>query len=328
MQNVLEALFGELTVLGFIALFAYFLLELGVFAALSVEIYGEPTHLVHLFEQVHFQLFFVMAFFIGEALVLVRATLAAEDAWMSLEKKLANVKIGSADEMATSKRAIVYGALVAARRLHGSAAARRLGPLHRWRHAECGDELVYVLLRERFIRPPHKAHAAAARRMTVEHHEYGGAAAKKAAAEAGSEDLPPDFDFSNYLRRRCFEIVASTLHVSTTTWLTVIAFVALSLETPAVLDVPTSSWVSAAASRWDGSSASAGACGRCRGRCYALSPTSSATSPLAIPSSTTSRTQRAAACRRSSRATSTMSGTRRAPRRCWVSGRASRRTRG
>ena len=73
--------------------------------------------------------------------------------------------------------------------------------------------------------------------MTVEHHEYGGATAKKAAAEAGSEDLPPDFDFSNYLRRRCFEIVASTLHVSTTTWLTVIAFVALSLETPAVLDV-------------------------------------------------------------------------------------------
>ena len=73
MQNVLEALFGELTVLGFIALFAYFLLELGIFAALSVEIYGEPTHLVHLFEQVHFQLFFVMAFFIGEALVLVRA---------------------------------------------------------------------------------------------------------------------------------------------------------------------------------------------------------------------------------------------------------------
>ena len=239
MQNVLEALFGELTVLGFIALFAYFLLELGIFAALSVEIYGEPTHLVHLFEQVHFQLFFVMAFFIGEALVLVRATLAAEDAWMSLEKKLANVKIGSADEMAMSKRAIVYGALVAARRLHGSAAARRLGPLHLrwWRHAECNDELVYVLLRERFIRPPHKAHAAAARRMTVEHHEYGGAAAKKAAAEAGSEDLPPDFDFSNYLRRRCFEIVASTLHVSTTTWLTVIAFVALSLETPAVLDV-------------------------------------------------------------------------------------------
>ena len=193
MQNVLEALFGELTVLGFIALFAYFLLELGIFAALSVEIYGEPTHLVHLFEQVHFQLFFVMAFFIGEALVLVRATLAAEDAWMSLEKKLANVKIGSADEMATSKRAIVYGALVAARRLHGSAAARRLGPLHLrwWRHAECNDELVYVLLRERFIRPPHKAHAAAARRMTVEHHEYGGAAAKKAAAEAGSEDRRP-----------------------------------------------------------------------------------------------------------------------------------------
>ena len=115
------------------------------------------------------------------------------------------------------KRAIVYGALVAARRLHGSAAARRLGPLHLrwWRHAECSDELVYVLLRERFIRPPHKAHAAAARRMTVEHHEYGGATAKKAAAEAGSEDLPPDFDFSNYLRRRCFEIVAMTLHVST-----------------------------------------------------------------------------------------------------------------
>ena len=57
MASILQAMFGELTVLGFIALFAYFMLRLGVLSWLSTFIYGEDSHLIHLFEDIHFLLF-------------------------------------------------------------------------------------------------------------------------------------------------------------------------------------------------------------------------------------------------------------------------------
>ena len=41
MASVLQAMFGELTVLGFIALYAYFMLRLGVLAMISTLIYGD-----------------------------------------------------------------------------------------------------------------------------------------------------------------------------------------------------------------------------------------------------------------------------------------------
>lgn len=76
--SVLNAMFGELTVLGFIALFTYFMLRLGVLEWFSMKIYHDPEHLIHLFEDIHFMLFFVMLIFLGEAVVLVNASIKAE----------------------------------------------------------------------------------------------------------------------------------------------------------------------------------------------------------------------------------------------------------
>lgn len=205
MQNVLKALFGELTVLGFIALYAFMMLKLGLLPAISRAVYGNDDHLLHLFETVHFMLFFVMVTFLIEALVLVRATLKAEKFWMDVEKLIT--------EHGTSKDPVV-AQLMSTYKASAFNCCRRFccpRPLWRMRIDEARIELRYALLRERFISP--------------------------SKPQPNEKPLPPDFDFSNYLRRRCCEVVTHVLHVSTATWLSLIVFLALCLEMPVLLSL-------------------------------------------------------------------------------------------
>ena len=51
------------------------MLRAGILELLSLEIYGDPMHLVHLFEDIHFMLFFVMLLFLFEAVVLVKSAM-------------------------------------------------------------------------------------------------------------------------------------------------------------------------------------------------------------------------------------------------------------
>ena len=81
MSAVLSALFGELTVLGFLALYAFFMLQTGVIPAVSVLVYGDSERMVHLFEDIHFLLFLVIVIFLLQAFALVRALMAVEQAW-------------------------------------------------------------------------------------------------------------------------------------------------------------------------------------------------------------------------------------------------------
>lgn len=85
-QIILQQLFGELTVLGFIALITFFLMDSGVFTRLSMRIYNDPDHLLHLFEKVHFGLFFVMVFFllIVSWLIIIQNSAARE--WLKLDE--------------------------------------------------------------------------------------------------------------------------------------------------------------------------------------------------------------------------------------------------
>ena len=46
MTTVMNAMFGELTVLGFIALVAYMMLRSGILERISIIIYHDPEHLV------------------------------------------------------------------------------------------------------------------------------------------------------------------------------------------------------------------------------------------------------------------------------------------
>ena len=50
----MNALFGEVTVLGFIALVTFFMIKSGIFEKMSLLIYNDDMHMLHLFEDVHF----------------------------------------------------------------------------------------------------------------------------------------------------------------------------------------------------------------------------------------------------------------------------------
>merc|ERR1719502_739838 len=90
MAEILQAMFGELTVLGFIALCTYFMIKGGLIEWASLTIYHDPEHLLHLFEDIHFMLFFVMLVFLFQACILVLATLRAEEFFLRTEKLLAS----------------------------------------------------------------------------------------------------------------------------------------------------------------------------------------------------------------------------------------------
>ena len=60
------------------------MLRAGILELLSLKIYGDPMHLVHLFEDIHFMLFFVMLLFLLEAVVLVKSAMKVPpEAWPS-----------------------------------------------------------------------------------------------------------------------------------------------------------------------------------------------------------------------------------------------------
>ena len=53
------------------------MLRAGVLEMTSTMIYHDSHHLVHLFEDIHFMLFFVMLLFLFEAVVLVKSAMKA-----------------------------------------------------------------------------------------------------------------------------------------------------------------------------------------------------------------------------------------------------------
>ena len=75
---VFDRIWSELTVLGFLALVTFFMVQSNLLQALSSSVFGDEMHLVHLFEQIHFALFFVLMIFLTLALWLLYAAIGAE----------------------------------------------------------------------------------------------------------------------------------------------------------------------------------------------------------------------------------------------------------
>ena len=187
---------------------------------LGDAIFSDDQHLLHLFHEVHFGIFFVMISFIIEVVVVVFATLRTEAGWIEVEKKLQAMEHDLEKHhddaiLAHTKRPIVNEAMDVVRE-HAKAhsLAQILGPLHplTWKLHAARDAMVYVLLRERFL-SSHGRHSTA------------------------EKILPPDFDFSNYLRRCSFELLHQVLHVTWETWVTSIMFLLVTIEVGALLEV-------------------------------------------------------------------------------------------
>jgi len=66
MKPLLESLFSEMTVLGFLGVITFLVSKVGVLSEISVVVFGESEEefLTELLETVHYVLFGVMCFFI------------------------------------------------------------------------------------------------------------------------------------------------------------------------------------------------------------------------------------------------------------------------
>mmetsp|Transcript_22261 Transcript_22261/g.36856 ORF Transcript_22261/g.36856 Transcript_22261/m.36856 type:complete len:720 (-) Transcript_22261:63-2222(-) len=89
MEPIIEKLFGEMTVLGFLSMVSFIMNSCGFFHFLSKHLFGsddEEEELLEMFEWVHFGIFFIMIFFFVQVVVLIRQALKTEQQWLSLDK--------------------------------------------------------------------------------------------------------------------------------------------------------------------------------------------------------------------------------------------------
>ena len=83
MGPIIQGLFGELTVLGFLSMVTFCVTKMGVFDTLGAHLFGEgeEEELLEIFESVHFMLFFIMVFFVINVLVLMRGSKLQSEKW-------------------------------------------------------------------------------------------------------------------------------------------------------------------------------------------------------------------------------------------------------
>jgi hypothetical protein len=94
MKPVIQGLFGELTVLGFLSMVTFLMTKMGWFSIASEFLFGAANEeeLYETFEFVHYMLFFIMIFFVINVLVLVRGGQAMEDTWWTYNAACRNQK--------------------------------------------------------------------------------------------------------------------------------------------------------------------------------------------------------------------------------------------
>jgi hypothetical protein len=144
MKIIVEKLFGELTVLGFLAMVTFLITTSGYFSILSERLLGEEDELLEYFEYVHFSIFFIMIFFVCQVLVLVQEAAQTEKEWIDLDR-LCRLHPEDVTTAASVRGAIRNGLA----RVNSYSA---LIPLIRNTDAEVKeDELIFKALRSEFI---------------------------------------------------------------------------------------------------------------------------------------------------------------------------------
>mmetsp|Transcript_32710 Transcript_32710/g.59876 ORF Transcript_32710/g.59876 Transcript_32710/m.59876 type:complete len:808 (+) Transcript_32710:95-2518(+) len=95
MKDVMEVLFSEMTVLGFLSLITFCISKMGYLGTISQNVYSElgeegDDYLEELLESVHYDLFLVMVLFILQTLAMIKMGAQSEKDWVELEKNVAN----------------------------------------------------------------------------------------------------------------------------------------------------------------------------------------------------------------------------------------------
>ena len=98
LRPLVDKLFGEMTVLGFLSVVTFCITKAGWFTILSEELFGEENELLEIFEFVHFTIFFIMISFVLQVLVLVAAAMETEQDWVEMDQAARDSDDSSANQ--------------------------------------------------------------------------------------------------------------------------------------------------------------------------------------------------------------------------------------
>lgn len=191
-KPIVDTMWMELTVLGFLSLLSFLVVKAGILDGLSTELFGEAGELAEIVETVHMMLFLVMVVFMGEVMLLLRMGNATEKAWNKAEE--ISQRQDDHDECATA----LY-----LQRVHdaGSNVGGSFVP-HAFKQTwpfslldpACDARVAfeYHLLRSQFVTPP----------------EF-----------SVTKSLIPDFKFSHYLSMRLGETLGEVVELPPIVWI-------------------------------------------------------------------------------------------------------------
>ena len=210
LRPLVDKLFGEMTVLGFLSIVTFAITKAGWFTALSDAFFGEDNELLEIFEFVHFTIFFIMIFFVVQVLVLVAAATDTEKQWIEMDKTARDPSLLEEWE----RRAESYYDDSKAKRRRSFQKAREvtgLLPFIRDQKAQTKeDQILFKALRDEFVleRSPHYPFHPAPEEKRVS----------------------SDFNFGRYLGMNQGSMLTQVVEVSIITWtfyalLTVIYYV-------------------------------------------------------------------------------------------------------
>lgn len=183
MQRIVEKLFGEMTVLGFLSICTFCITKSGFFEILSERLYdGDRHELLELFEQIHFAIFAIMVFFVLQVLVLVREAMETEARWIEMDHKARALSSGYIGWDGQRRRRSIWRLLPGCRQLQ---------------QQQDDDFMMFYAMRKEFlldrnVEPPFAP---------------------------ADEQLPDDFAFGRYLSVCLGSMLAHVVEVSTATWM-------------------------------------------------------------------------------------------------------------
>jgi len=83
MLPIIESLFAEMTILGFLSVITFICTKIGFLEEISKHLFGtdgdEPQEMTELFEKVHYCLFAIMIFFVAQVIILVTLGTQSEE---------------------------------------------------------------------------------------------------------------------------------------------------------------------------------------------------------------------------------------------------------
>lgn len=201
MKPILNSLFAELTLLGFIGLLLFLVFRMEAVSELSVELLGEESELQELSEVVHMALFLVMVLFLATDLTLVYFGVQAERTWHDLEEQRLDKRQCDREQKILHKNIFVIG--LHGQMAFGTAIGCKLG--------------MHAFIRERFVT------------QEIEREEEVQIKSGKMASPSANgrrntvvrelvKNMDEHFDFAEYLSARLGHILAEIVEVPIPTW--------------------------------------------------------------------------------------------------------------